>query len=81
MEVIERAVKADDRVLADPAPVVRVNTLGASSVDIVARPWVKTPDYWEVRWTLTRTVKEALDAAGIDIPYPQTVVHMQKTEA
>jgi small conductance mechanosensitive channel len=73
MEVIERTMKADDRVLADPAPVVRVNTLGASSVDIVARPWVKTSDYWEVRWTLTRTVKEALDAAGISIPYPHQV--------
>jgi len=73
MDVIERTVKADARVLADPAPVVRVNTLGASSVDIVARPWVKTEDYWEVRWALTKTVKEALDAAGISIPYPHQV--------
>lgn len=73
IEVIEQAVKADARVLADPAPVVRVNTLGASSVDIIARPWVKTADYWEVRWALTKTVKEALDAAGITIPYPHQV--------
>lgn len=73
MDVIEQAIKADERVLADPPPVVRVNTLGASSVDIVARPWVRTADYWEVRWTLTRTVKEALDAAGISIPYPHQV--------
>lgn len=73
MEVIERTIKADPRVLADPAPVVRVNTLGASSVDIVARPWVTTDDYWEVRWALTKTVKEALDQAGISIPYPHQV--------
>lgn len=73
MDVIERTVTADTRVLADPAPVVRVNTLGASSVDIVARPWVNTSDYWEVRWALTKTVKEALDAAGISIPYPHQV--------
>ena len=52
---------------------VRVNTLGASSVDIVARPWVNTADYWEVRWALTKSVKEALDAAGISIPYPHQV--------
>ena len=73
MSVIERTVKADPRVLADPALMVRVNTLGASSVDIVARPWVKTDDYWEVRWALVRAVKEALDAAGITIPYPHQV--------
>lgn len=73
MDVIERAVKSDSRVLADPLPVVRVSTLGASSVDILARPWVKTEDYWEVRWALTKTVKEALDAAGISIPYPHQV--------
>lgn len=73
MDVIERTVKADQRVLADPAPVVRVNTLGASSVDIVARPWVNTSDYWEVRWALTKNVKEALDHAGISIPYPHQV--------
>ena len=73
MSVIERTVKADPRVLADPALMVRVNTLGASSVDIVARPWVMTDDYWEVRWALVRAVKEALDAAGITIPYPHQV--------
>ena len=73
MSVIERTVKADPRVLADPALIVRVNTLGASSVDIVARPWVMTDDYWEVRWALVRAVKEALDAAGITIPYPHQV--------
>ena len=73
IEVIEGAVKADTRVLADPAPVVRVSTLGASSVDIIARPWVKTEDYWEARWALTKSVKEALDAAGITIPYPHQV--------
>ena len=73
MDIIERTIKADSRVLADPPPVVRVNTLGASSVDIVARPWVGTADYWEVRWALTKNVKEALDAAGITIPYPHQV--------
>ncbi|MEZ5997971.1 MAG: mechanosensitive ion channel [Hyphomonas sp.] len=71
--VIERTVKANPLVLADPAPVVRVSNLGASSVDIVARPWVKTTDYWEVRWALTQAVKQALDEAGISIPYPHQV--------
>ncbi len=73
MRVIEDAIKADPRILKDPAPVVRVHELGASSVDIVARPWVNTSDYWEARWALIETVKDALDAAGISIPYPHQV--------
>ena len=52
---------------------MRVDNLGASSVDIIARPWVKTSDYWETRWALTMNVKAALDAAGISIPYPHQV--------
>jgi small conductance mechanosensitive channel len=73
MNVIESVIKADKRVLADPAPVVRVSELNSSSVDIIARPWVKTPDYWETRWALTQAVKNALDEAGISIPYPHQV--------
>ena len=73
MNVIESVIKADKRVLADPAPVVRVSELNSSSVDIIARPWVNTPDYWEVRWALIQNVKNALDEAGISIPYPHQV--------
>ncbi|MEH6694539.1 MAG: mechanosensitive ion channel domain-containing protein [Hyphomonas sp.] len=73
MNVIESVIKADKRVLADPAPVVRVSELNSSSVDIIARPWVKTPDYWETRWALIQAVKSALDEAGISIPYPHQV--------
>lgn len=71
--VIEGVIKDDKRVLADPEPVVRVSELGSSSVDIIARPWVSTPDYWETRWALIQKVKAALDAAGISIPYPHQV--------
>lgn len=73
MSVIERVIKADKRVLADPVPVVRVSELNSSSVDIIARPWVETPDYWETRWALIQAVKSALDEAGISIPYPHQV--------
>lgn len=73
MNVIESVIKADKRVLADPAPVIRVSELNSSSVDIIARPWVSTPDYWETRWALIQNVKNALDEAGISIPYPHQV--------
>jgi len=69
-------VNADARVLADPAPVVAVNELGDSSVNLVVRPWVSAPDYWATRWDLTRALKENLEAAGCSIPFPQRDVHL-----
>ena len=63
-------------VLKDPAPIVEVNELGASSVDFVVRPWVKTDVYWPTRWDLMKTIKIELDRAGIGIPFPQRDVHL-----
>ena len=69
-------VNADERVLANPAPVIAVSELADSSVNFVVRPWVKTADYWAVLWDLTEEVKMKFDEAGISIPYPQMDVHV-----
>lgn len=74
ISVIEGVVAAEKRVYEDPAPIVRVANLGASSVDITVRSWVSTPDYLEVKWALTKAIKETLDREGISIPYPHTVM-------
>ena len=58
----------------------RVHQLADSSVNFICRPWVKTADYWAVYWDLTHQVKEAFDADGISIPYPQRDIHI-KTQA
>ncbi len=79
--VLEEVVSAHPLVLKDPAPVIRVGTLGASSVDFIVRPWTKTVDYWTVHWDLTRQVKEAFDAAGVSIPYPQQDLHIKDLAA
>ena len=79
--VLEEVVSAHPLVLKDPAPVIRVGTLGASSVDFIVRPWTKTVDYWTVYWDLTRQVKEAFDAAGVSIPYPQQDLHIKDVAA
>jgi small conductance mechanosensitive channel len=81
IEVIEGLLAADDRVLKDPAAVVAVGDLGASSVDLIVRPWCKASDYWGVRGDLTRQIKEGLEAAGCSIPYPQHDVHLSATPA
>jgi len=72
---IERILRADGRVLDDPAPVVEVDELGASSVDFVVRPWVNAADYWAAKWALTKALKEGVEAAGLSFPYPQRDVH------
>lgn len=73
MGVIMRLSDADSRVMSDPAPWVRVTNLGDSSVDITARLWVASADYWDVKFELTKAIKEAFDQDGINIPYPHVV--------
>ena len=55
----------------------QVDALADSSVNLLCRPWVKTSDYWTVRWDLTRHVKERFDAGGISFPFPQRDVHVK----
>ncbi len=76
-QIIDNVMNSDDRILSEPEPVVMVLELGASSVDIAARPWVKTGDYWAVRADVLEKVKSAFDDAGISIPYPQQDVHIK----
>ncbi|MBT8491473.1 MAG: mechanosensitive ion channel [Deltaproteobacteria bacterium] len=76
--VLEGVLTGDDRILKDPAPQVAVASLGESSVNFVVRPWVKVDDYWDVRFDVTRRMKESLDEAGLNIPFPQRDVHMHQ---
>lgn len=71
----------DERCLKDPAPTIAVTELGDSSVNLIARPWVKASDYWAVYWDMHEAVKKAFDAQGVSIPFPQRDVHLYKTEA
>ncbi|UCH40590.1 MAG: mechanosensitive ion channel, partial [Gammaproteobacteria bacterium] len=67
-----------ESVLDDPEPIVRVHELGDSSVNFAVRPWVKTDDYFETYWSITRAVKMRFDEEGISIPFPQRDVHLYK---
>ena len=77
-EVLEALFRADARVLPEPALLVVVSNLGASSVDLTVRAWVKREDYWPLKFELTEKVKLAFDEAGISIPFPQTDVHLHQ---
>ena len=58
---------------------VAVSELADSSVNLVVRPWCKGTEYWPTRWALTQALKEQLEAAGCNIPFPQRDVHLHKT--
>ncbi len=75
-EVLTEAVSKVTGVLAEPAPIVKVVELGDSSVNLVVRPFCTPADYWDVHFEATETIKNALDAAGISIPFPQRDIHM-----
>ncbi|MGD2109083.1 MAG: mechanosensitive ion channel [Phycisphaerae bacterium] len=74
--LIEQILSEESRILEDPAPTVAVLELADSSVNFAVRPWVKTPDYWNVLFYLTETIKLRFDAEGISIPFPQRDVHI-----
>ncbi|MCL4163857.1 UNVERIFIED_CONTAM: hypothetical protein GTU68_053290 [Idotea baltica] len=77
-EVLMNVLTSHPKVLKDPAPAVNVSELADSSINFAVRPWSATADYWDVYFGITEDVKEALDKAGIEIPYPHQVEIQKK---
>ncbi|WP_407330349.1 mechanosensitive ion channel domain-containing protein [Enterovibrio sp. 27052020O] len=75
-KVLHDIVTQHPSVLRAPEPVIKLHVLNSSSVDFIVRPWVKTDDYWDVYWDVTREVKMRFDKEGISIPFPQQDVHL-----
>lgn len=65
-------------VLKDPAYTIGLSELADSSINFVVRPWVNTGDYWPARFEILEQIKNALDAANIEIPYPQMDLHVKE---
>lgn len=76
IELIHEELKADARILPEPAPLVAVGELGDSSVNLLVRPWVNTPDFFPVKLDFTKRIKQRFDREGISIPFPQRDVHL-----
>ncbi|MDO1502448.1 mechanosensitive ion channel [Winogradskyella maritima] len=72
-EVIMNVLTSHESILSEPAPTVNVLELADSSINFATRPWCKAEDYWKVYFEVTERVKEALDTAEIDIPYPHQI--------
>ena len=73
---LKDVVAAHPKILDEPEPIIHVHELADSSVNLICRPWVKTEDYWDVYWDITKAVKVRFDTEGISIPFPQTDMHV-----
>lgn len=77
-DILYKVAEEDPARLPDEDIVVAVDNLGASSVDMTVRIWVKSEDYWPTKWRLTENIKYALDENNISIPYQQIDVQIKK---
>jgi small conductance mechanosensitive channel len=74
--VLRDIIDSHDLILSEPATLIKLHTLGESSVNFIVRPWAKTEDYWNVYWDIMREVKMRFDREGISIPFPQRDIHV-----
>ena len=74
--ILKQIVVDEPRILQDPAPLIKVDALGDSSVNILFRVWTSRTDWWDTKLDLVQRCKEALEGGGISIPFPQRDVHM-----
>lgn len=79
--VLKDLVEAHELVLSSPEPMIKLHTLGDSSVNFIVRPWVRTADYWTVYWDIMREVKMRFDREGISIPFPQRDIHVYQEKS
>jgi len=77
--IMEQVLSEHELVLSNPKPTIKVHELADSSVNFICRPWVKTADYWNVYWDITRQVKEQFDLQGVTIPFPQRDVYIHQS--
>lgn len=74
-QVVRDILAADKRILSDPAPFVALHALDASSVNVVVRVWVDSPNYWDVYFDINQAIYKTFNEKGIDFPFPQLTVH------
>lgn len=77
---LEKMCSEHSKVLKTPTPFVGVTDYGDSSINLTIRSWVENADYWDVFFDLNQSIKPALDAAGVSIPFPQRDLHIFKED-
>lgn len=80
-EVVFKQFARDERILTDPEPVVKFISFGDSALNLSARCWTATAEYWPVYWDSMEAINNAFVKAGIEVPFPQRTVHLPKSAA
>lgn len=75
-DTVWKILNGYEEILPEPAPVVEVNKLAASSIDFVVRPWTKPADYWKVYWRFQGEICDRLDEVGLTVPFNQLDLHI-----
>jgi small conductance mechanosensitive channel len=76
LAILKKIVADEPRILTEPAPLIIVDSLGDSSVNILFRVWTARADWWDTKLDLVQRCKEGLEAGGISIPFPQRDIHL-----
>lgn len=79
--ILARIAAEEPRILQEPAPLIKVQSLGDNSVNILFRVWTARADWWPTQLDLVQRCKEALEQGGCSIPYPQRDVHLHHVNA
>jgi small conductance mechanosensitive channel len=76
--IIDRVLASDERIsqIEDKKPITVVDFMGDFSINIIVRFWAQTSDYWDLRWDMTKRLKEELEREGITIPFPTRTVEV-----
>lgn len=76
LAILKKIVAEEPRILAEPAPLIIVDALGDSTVNILFRVWTARADWWNTKLDLVQRCKVALETGGVSIPFPQRDVHL-----
>jgi small conductance mechanosensitive channel len=75
-KILQGVAENESRLMTDPAPQVMVASMADSAVNIQLRAWATNENYWSAYWDLNKQVKEAVEAAGLTIPFPQRTLRV-----
>ncbi len=78
IKIIGDVLKTNDKILKDPATFIALSEMADSSVNFTTRAWTTPADYWDVYFDINKKMYEAFNAKGIEIPFPQMDVHLDK---
>lgn len=76
-QVLMQVAEQSSYRMSEEEPVILVDELADSSVNLIVRVWTDPDSYWNERWEMTEQIKLALDDAGIEIAFPQLDVHVR----